>query len=282
MWTCKSSRWLPAALALGLVAAAAPAARAADDIGRQYEQEYGIVDRNSSEGRRLNDQLDRVVRRVVGAINDQPGRAGFRLRSARLLGGRDAKHDKVINAFALPDGRIYVMLGLMRALENAADADDELAFVVGHEVTHVVEKHSKNQQKQALKYGLAAILLGAVTRNEAVGQIAGLGANAKISHYGRNDEYAADRGGLTAMNDAGYDPQSSIRMLNRLKQAGEEDNRTINGWFGSHPLTANRIDRIREMIANLRSGRRIDSDSNSGNSNDRINQYDRNYNDRRR
>jgi predicted Zn-dependent protease len=248
-------RCLPFLAAFSLVATTAPAVCAAEDVGRQMEQEYGVVRDSYGEGRRLNEQLGRVSERIVRGVNSQPGRAGFQLRSATILGGRDDKHDKVVNAFALPDGRIYVTLGLLRAIQDSSRSDDELAFVVGHEVTHVVEKHSKAQQSKALQAGLLGILATAVTRSNAVGQIAGVAGNAYVSSYSRKDEYRADRGGLIAMDAAGYDPESAVTMLNRLKSKGEEDNRMMNGWFGSHPLTGNRVKRIQEMIADLHNGR---------------------------
>jgi len=253
-WTL---RCLPLVMALSFVTAAAPAARAAEDVGQQMEREYGVVTDNSGEGAHLNEQLDRVVRRITGAINEDSRYGNFRLRSATLLGGRSAKGDKVVNAFALPDGRIYVTLGLMRALQDSRQADDELAFVVGHEVVHVVQKHSKGQQSKAIQAGLLSVLLGAVTRSDAIGQVAGMGANAYVSSFGRKDEYRADKGGLEAMHRAGYDPDAAAMMLKRLQQKGEDDNRLVNGLFGSHPLTANRIKRVQQMSRDLEAGRPI-------------------------
>src|SRR5262245_6857806 len=111
-----------------LLALAAPVWAA--DIGRQMEQEYGVVSRNTEEGKRLNEQLDSIVKRMTDAI-------GFNVKSHTLLGGRDAKRDQVINAFALPDGRIYVTLGIMRAAQEGKHPEAAIGFVVGHEVTHV-------------------------------------------------------------------------------------------------------------------------------------------------
>jgi len=268
-------RGLPLVMALSLAVTAAPAR--AEDTVQQLERQYGIVGRDTSEGQRLNDQLDRVVTRIVAGVNQERGRSDFRLRSAKILGGRSEKGDKVVNAFALPDGRIYVMLGLMRLIQNDPRADDELAFVVGHEVTHVVEKHSAHQQKQALGAGVAAILLGAVTRNQAIGTLGNYGAAAYTSSFSRKDEYAADKGGVNAMYRAGYDPQAAAQMLNRLKEAGGSQNRVINGWFGSHPLTENRVERVKEMTADLQDGRSprdrstkdIDREDRNGQLNDR-------------
>lgn len=216
------------------------------DIGRQMEKEYGVVVRTSSEGQRLNDQLARVVGRTTTAT-------GYKLKSARLLGGADAKHDKVVNAFALPDGRIYVTLGLARAVQTAADPDAELAFVVGHELSHVVLKHGEDQQKNVLSAGVAAILLGAAVKNRAASTIAGAGAAAYVSHFSREDEYQADRNGLKAMNRAGYNLDAAVSMLKRLQSlSGAQPNPTLNGWFGSHPLAQNRVNRIQEQIARIR------------------------------
>lgn len=263
MWNWMS-RGLPALMALSFVVAAQPVRAQSQDVGRQMESQYGVLGTSTREGSQLNAQLDRVVNRIVGAINDEPRDHDFRLRSAKILGGRSSKGDQVVNAFALPDGRIYVMLGLMRMIEDSPHSDDELAFVVGHEVTHVVEHHSAEQQKQAIGLGLGAILLGAVTRSQAIGTAAQYGAAARVSHFGRKDEYAADKGGVRAMTQAGYDPNAAVTMLGRLKAKGEGGNKTINGWFGSHPITENRVKRVQDMIADSRTGR----DSRSRSSND--------------
>jgi len=252
-------RWMPVLMALSFVTTAAPAQAQGEDIGRQMEREYGVLGSNSGEGRYYNDMMDNVTHRIVGAVNDINGK-NFRIKSAKILGGRSEKGDRVINAFALPDGRIYVTLGLLRALRDSRMPEDELAFVVGHEVTHVVQKHGRNQQSKAIQAGLLSVLLSGLTRSQAVGQIAGLGANAYVSHYGREDEYRADKGAMQAMTRAGYDPDAASAMLRRLQQKGEDNNRFINGLFGSHPLTSNRINRVERMSANLEAGRPIDAD----------------------
>lgn len=243
------------AAALSFVAGAQPAVAATEDVGVQMEQEYGVVGRDTREGSRLNDTLDRVCDRIVQGVNQQQKKKRFRLKSAKLLGGRAEKTDKVINAFALPDGRIYVTLGLMRAIENSSEMEDELGFVVGHEVTHVVQKHGKGQSQKATQAGILAIVLGAVTKSDVVGQVAGVGAQAYVSSYGRKDEYRADKGGLEAMNAAGYDTDAAATMLARLKSAGEGNK--LNALFASHPGTESRIKRVREMSRDLKSGRGI-------------------------
>jgi len=251
-------QYAPALLAFTLsVPAAAPVlAQQSRDVGQQIEAQYGVVRSDSGEGRRLNSQLDRVVERIVDGVNQEHPNKKFRLRSARLLGGRSEKYDKVVNAFALPDGRIYVTLGLMRLIQNDRNADDELAFVVGHEVTHVVEKHSSEQSKKSLPYYLGAAILGAATRSNVVGGLGALGAQAQASHFSREDEYKADKGGLLAMRAAGFDPRGATDMLRRLEaQSGSKESGMT--WFNSHPITRNRVDRVQQMIGDIDNGRNI-------------------------
>jgi predicted Zn-dependent protease len=221
----------------------------AEDIGRQMEREYGVVGRDTEEGRRLNDQLDRVTHRITDA-------AGFRLRSATLLGGRAKKTDDILNAFALPDGRIYVTLGLMRAVQGSPQSDAELAFIVGHEMTHVKEKHGKRQQDKALTAGILGIFIGTVG-GRAAGDVAGLAANAYVSKFSRQDEYRADKGALLAMHQAGYPLEAGPAALQRLRDKYGDANKTMTGLFGSHPLTRNRISRAHEIIGDIRAGREV-------------------------
>jgi predicted Zn-dependent protease len=235
-------------LVLALLALAAPVWPA--DIGQQMEREYGVVSRDTEAGARLNDRLDEVVQRMTDAI-------GLKVKSAKLLGGRSAKRDKVINAFALPDGRIYVTVGLMREADKGKHPDAALAFVVGHEVTHVKQRHGKRQQRKTLTAAilgaLGAAALGA--RGGAISDWGSLAGNVVGSHYSRVDEYRADKGGLLGMRAAGYDMNGAIELLEILQREGVEQNRTINGWLGSHPITRNRIARVRELMADIESGR---------------------------
>jgi predicted Zn-dependent protease len=213
------------------------------------ESEYGVLGRDTEEGQKLNDQLDRVTRQITDAV-------GFSLKSATLLGGRSKKTDDVLNAFALPDGRIYVTLGLMRAVQGGSQSDAELAFIVGHEMTHVKEKHGKRQQNKAMTAGILGTLAGVLGGN-AVGNVAGLAANAYVSKYSRKDEYSSDKGALFAMKRAGYPLEAGPAALQRLLDKYGDQNKTMTGLFGSHPLTRNRITRAQEIIADIKSGREV-------------------------
>lgn len=130
-----------------------PPAHAQEDVGSYLEREYGVVGRDTEERRKMNDDLDRIVEKMSGAL-------GYRPKSAKILGGKDPKTDREINALALPDGRIYVLVGLITAASKTSDPEASEAFVVGHEITHVVKRHSKAQMKQSI--------LGALGGNSAL------------------------------------------------------------------------------------------------------------------
>lgn len=249
---------LPLLLAGALGCTPVPArAEQAVDPGAQVESQFGVVGRNNAEGRALNDQLTSVVERIVQAVNAGREAEGFQLRSALILGGKREKQDKVVNAFALPDGRVYVTLGLMRLLQSSPHREDELAFVVGHEVTHVLEHHSERQVRGSLPAGLMALLAVALTKTPAAGDLRSMGAAAYASQFSRQDEYRADEGGLRAMSRAGYDPQAAASMLQQLREKEQNESRLLTGWFGSHPLTASRITRATQLAAQLQSERKV-------------------------
>jgi predicted Zn-dependent protease len=220
----------------------------ADDPGVAIEKQFGVVGRDSAEGRRLNDLLAEVTGRITGAFD-------YKLKSAKLLGGADAQRDKVVNAFALPDGRIYVTLGLARAVEKASEPDAELAFVVGHEVAHVVKKHGEARQGQAVGAGLAALVIGVATGSRVAGTLANAGATAYVSHFSRTDEYEADREGLRAMHRAGYPLEAAVSMLQRLQKVGGGSgggpDPKLNSWFGTHPMTGQRVNKVQALIAKI-------------------------------
>lgn len=251
---------LPLLLAGVLCCTPLPAhAEQAADPGAQIEKQFGVVGRNTAEGRALNDQLNSVVQRIVQAVNAGREGEGFQLCSALILGGKNDKQDRTVNAFALPDGRIYVTLGLMRLLQSSPGREAELAFVVGHEVTHVVEHHSERQMRGTLPAGLMALLAVALTQSKAVGDLSAMGQAAYASQFSRQDEYRADEGGLRAMSRAGYDPRAATTMLQRLREKEQNENRLLTGWFGSHPLTSSRISRATQVASQIETERKVAS-----------------------
>jgi predicted Zn-dependent protease len=159
--------------------------------------------------------------------------------------------DQTINAFALPGGQIFIT----RALYDQLSTEGELAGVLGHEAAHVVARHSAEHiAKAKLTEGLtgAAVIAAYDPDNPSSAnsaQIALLIGQLITLKYGRADELESDYLGVCFMNDAGYDPNEMIAVMQVLASA-----RTGNQppeFFSTHPNPENRIQRIQEAIQNI-------------------------------
>lgn len=117
-----------------------------------------------------------------------------------------------VNAFALPGGKIGVFTGLMKV----ANTQDQLAAVIGHEVSHVLARHSAERASA----NIPAQLGGAVASAYGVGQLYGMGVNALfLLPYSRSHESEADLMGLDLMAMAGFDPRASITLWQNMARA---------------------------------------------------------------
>ncbi|HEY3376998.1 MAG TPA: M48 family metallopeptidase [Armatimonadota bacterium] len=159
-------------------------------------------------------------------------------------------NDKALNAMALPDGRVYITSKMATLV-----TDDELAFVIGHELTHVKEKHAQRQSERATGGAILGAILGGVLGGSAsdIRMGANILGGLTASHYSQQDEYKADAGGVRLMTQAGYDPKRAADAMQRLIDLyGRGDAKTpVLGWFASHPDTKNRQDRLRTTATEL-------------------------------
>ena len=159
-------------------------------------------------------------------------------------------NSEVPNAFALPGGYVYVTRGLLALAETEA----EVAGVLGHEIGHVTARHTAQRQTRATGAGLLATLgtLGAaIFGGEVAGrlaqEVAGVGAQAYLASYSRDQEYQADDLGVGYMTAAGYDPQAMASFLEKLdaqsqlERPGGTD--PAESWFATHPRTLDRVQR---------------------------------------
>jgi beta-barrel assembly-enhancing protease len=150
---------------------------------------------------------------------------------------------KTVNAFALPGGPVFITEGLLRLLKSEA----EFAGVLGHEIGHVIARHSSERlAKQQLTQGLlGALVVGSGDFTTAqIGQVVGSMINMS---YGREDEIESDALGIRIMTEAGYDPRGMIRVMEVLAKASGGSRQPE--FMSTHPAPENRSDRIREAIA---------------------------------
>ncbi|HEX6141949.1 MAG TPA: M48 family metalloprotease [Geminicoccaceae bacterium] len=190
---------------------------------------------------------------------------GSRLAAASELPDLDFTftllNSDVANAFALPGGYVYITRGILTLAENEA----EVAGVLGHEIGHVTGRHSAQRQTQAQTAGIlgtlgtvaAAILFGQ-TGAELAQQAAGIGAQAYVASYSRDQELEADTLGIRYLKGAGYDPTAMATFLEKLDAlsgleraiAGQEGD-PASSWFATHPRT---LDRVEDAIAAVEGG----------------------------
>lgn len=151
------------------------------------------------------------------------------------------KDEQTINAFALPGGQIFITYALFSKLDN----EDQLAGVLGHEIGHVVGRHSAERMA---KHGLTQTLVNgvAVGFDPSTAQGAAAIANVINMSYGRDDELESDDLGVKFMMDAGYNPLELIGVMEILKKAAGP-NRTPER-MSTHPDPENRIEKIKEAI----------------------------------
>jgi beta-barrel assembly-enhancing protease len=154
--------------------------------------------------------------------------------------------DKDYNAFALPGGPIYVNTGLLDRVQT----DDELAAVVGHEMTHVWDQHWAKQYAAATEKEVGiTVLISATKSNQSTADVASILGSLTNLSYSRKEEDAADKGGLQTMVAAGYDPQGMVRMFETMQTVAKSGG--TPEFLRSHPDTKDRIKKTQERIAKM-------------------------------
>jgi predicted Zn-dependent protease len=152
-----------------------------------------------------------------------------------------------VNAFALPGGFIYVNRGLIESTERV----DELAGVLGHEIGHVIQRHSVKQMQNQQKIGVAASLACRLTSlcDSELGQAAvNIGGTAVIASYSRGDELEADSEAVENVLAVNIDPEGIPALFEVLLAQRQREPTLVEGWFSTHPLEESRIDHAHRLI----------------------------------
>ena len=221
--------------------------------------------------RRLGDRIAVSIYRDPDYIDDpvladylqtiwQPLMAAARLRG-ELGGELDDRfaweifliRDRSVNAFALPGGYLGVHLGLIGVVSNR----DELAAVMGHELSHVTQRHISRlitQQARIAPWMIGAMVLGALaaSKNPQAAGAAIVGGQAVAAqsqlNFSRDMEREADRVGLNVMLDAGFDSRGAASMFEKLQQASRLNDNGAFPYLRSHPLSTQRIAEVQARL----------------------------------
>lgn len=215
-------------------------------ISRQQEAQMG-----AEYAQQINQQLpivrDAEVNRYINLLGTQ---------IARLTSAPDHNwtffivDSPEVNAFAVPGGYIYVNRGLIAR----TDRMDELAGVLGHEIGHVVERHSVDQMEKAqraeLGIGLACVLTG-VCGSQAAGTLINVAGTAVFAKFSRSAELEADDVGFDNVIRAGISPQGIATMFQKLLEERRRRPAGVEAWFATHPLEEDRLARIQARIGQI-------------------------------
>jgi len=156
---------------------------------------------------------------------------------------------EVVNAFAVPGGKVAVYTGIF----SAARDETGLAVVLGHEVAHALLRHPAERMSQGLLVQVLGAGLGvALSKNPAVAnqvlQAYGIGAGVGVMlPFGRAQETEADRVGLILMAKAGYDPRVALDVWERMEKKAS-DRQAPPEYLSTHPGYETRVQNLRKFI----------------------------------
>jgi predicted Zn-dependent protease len=201
-------------------------------MGAQAYAEIGQKEKISRDPR-LNEMITRIGRRIARASG-----ANFDWEF------RVIDDPKTVNAFCLPGGKVAVYTGILPVAKTEA----ALAAVMGHEVGHAVAKHGAERMSQNVLLQ-AGILAGGLwvenpeSRALVMGAL-GLGAQfGVLLPYSRAHESEADKMGLRYMAEAGYNPEASIGLWERMAKLGGGG---VPEFMSTHPSSVRRAEDLRE------------------------------------
>ncbi len=188
-----------------------------------------------------NALVDRVGQELLEALNEmlkEQGRENPYPFEFHLLAD-----DQTVNAFALPGGQVFITAALFEKLET----EGQLAMVLGHEIGHVLARHSAQQMaKQQLSVGLVSAT-GVAADDQRAAMAAQAAAQMINMKYGRGDELESDKWGVRLAYAAGYDPQAIFGVMKILESAGGGGN--APEFLSTHPKPANRVKYAEQILA---------------------------------
>ena len=192
------------------------------------------------ENARLHAMVEKTVERLVAA-SERPD-----LKYQVII-----LNSPAINAFALPNGRLYITRGLIALANDKA----ELASVLSHEMGHVIARHAAIREEQARQVAIISHVVNDVLSDPQVGALALAKSKLTLAAFSRAQEFEADGIGVGISARAGYDPYGASRFLSDMQRnadlkatAGGADPRMLD-FLSSHPATP---DRVKNALSNAR------------------------------
>lgn len=155
-----------------------------------------------------------------------------------------------VNAFAVPGGYIYVNRGLVERAQTMS----QLAGVLGHEIGHVVRRHSVEQMEKAQGANIGvtlACVLTSVCNNQAAAAAINVGGGLVFAKFSRDAERESDEEAVKNVVRAGIDPRGIPEMFRILLDERQRSPSSVSSWFSTHPLEEERIQETEAQIAKI-------------------------------
>src|SRR4026207_491602 len=200
-----------------------------------------------SDNAEVNELVHRVGRKIAEAANKPEYQWEFAV----------IQDDKMVNAFALPGGKVAIFTGILKHTKD----DAGLATVMGHEVAHALQRHgvermSRSILDQIAQLGaLGAAATGKVNPGAVQGLLGAYGVNVSLP-FNRTQESEADHIGLRLMAQAGYDPREAVPFWERVGGCPREmsgklcfrSQQAIPEFLSTHPSDLTRINQIEAWL----------------------------------
>jgi predicted Zn-dependent protease len=206
------------------------------DLGKKKQ-----IEANSARAQKVRDITDRLV---AQAIKLRPDAAGWQWE-VRLI-----NDPKTVNAFCMAGGKMAIYSGMWDKLDAS---DDEIAMVMGHEISHALAGHTQERMSVAMtSQVLATGVAIAISSSESTRGLALTGAQLAAVYAvqlpnSRTSESEADAIGIEVAARAGYDPHAAVTLWEKMGKLGG----TPPEFLSTHPSPENRAARLRELGAKV-------------------------------
>jgi predicted Zn-dependent protease len=201
------------------------------DVCQQVEKEYKIL-----KDAFLTQYIDEVGQKIANVCFRQDIKYHFKILDS-----------KIINAFAVPGGFIYITGGAISAMDDEA----QLACVLGHEIAHIAARHGVKRIQAAIGTNILFSIIFKDDKHKTAQQIAKITANLIFLGHGRKAEFEADELGVHFAYQAGYDPRGAVEFFNKLKAKEKREPHKLEVLLSSHPPTSERINKVKSKIYTL-------------------------------
>lgn len=190
-------------------------------------------------------QVERYLDGVIARLHPGVLPEGERLHVRVIV-------DSSLNAFALPNGALFIHTGMLARLDNEA----QLAAILAHELTHAVNRHGLKSYRSIKNNTAFASVMAVGGGGSLLGLLGAFGAISSATGYSRDLEREADAHGFQLALAAGYDPREGARVFRELQADTARSKIKEPFFFGSHPRLAERIANFDEFLAALPPERR--------------------------